>query len=46
MVILQNTQPKINKPKIPKVKKIQPKFKFLCKARLNSGRPRTKNHEN
>ena len=44
--MVQNTKPKITKPKIPKVKKIQPKFKFLWKAKLNSGRPRTKNHEN
>ena len=46
MVILQNTKPKITKPKIPKVKKFQTKFKFLRKAKLNSGGPRSKSYEN
>ena len=33
MVMLQNTKPKITKPKILKVKKIWSKFEFLWKAR-------------
>ena len=35
--------PKKLSPKYPKSKKFQPKFKFLWKAKLNSGGPRTKN---
>ena len=33
MVLLQNTKPKITKPKIRKVKKFWPKFEFLWKAK-------------
>ena len=33
MVLLQNTKPKITKPKILKVKKNWPKFEFLWKAK-------------
>ena len=33
MVLLQNTKPKIAKPKIRKVKKNWPKFEFLWKAK-------------
>ena len=33
MVLLQNTKPKITKPKIPKVEKIWPKVEFLWKVK-------------
>ena len=35
MALLQNTKPKITMPNILKVKKIQPQFEFLEKAKFN-----------
>ena len=46
MALLQITKPKLTKPKIPKVKKFQLKYKFLWKANICFGRPQTENYEN
>ena len=46
MVKLKNSKPKMTAQKTLSQKKSQPNFEFLWEAKLNSGRPRTKNYEN